>query len=116
ERVVVVVENNGRGDTVNLGNAGQPPAINRRKAETQVLIREGDRLIIGGGTTSTNQNTLREVPVFGDIPLLGYLFKQKEKFQLGRGLVVFPTPSGLKSLPTAATSGAAPPEPGPAPR
>jgi len=115
-KLIVVVENNSRGDTVNLGNAGQPPAINRRKAETQVLIREGDRLIIGGVTTSTNQNTVRKVPVFGDIPLLGYLFKQKENFELGRELVVFLTPSVLKSITTAATSGAAPPEPGPAPR
>jgi type IV pilus assembly protein PilQ len=46
-KLLVIVENNSRGDVVNLGNAGQPPAINRRKAETQVLIREGDRLIIG---------------------------------------------------------------------
>src|SRR5438128_2368657 len=73
-KLIVVVENNSRGDVVNLGNAGSPPAINRRKAETQVLIREGDRLIIGGVTTSANQNTVRKIPLFGDIPILGYLF------------------------------------------
>jgi len=115
-KLIVVVENNSRGDTVNLGNAGSPPAINRRKAETQVLIREGDRLIIGGVTTSTNQNTVRKVPVFGDIPILGYLFKQKENFETGRELVVFLTPSVLKAITTVATSGAEPPAPGPTPR
>jgi type IV pilus assembly protein PilQ len=110
-KMVVIVENNSRGDTVNLGNAGSPPAINRRKAETQVLIKEGDRLVIGGVTTSTNQNTVRKVPVFGDIPLLGWLFKQRENFESGRELVVFLTPSVLKNdrPNTSATSQATPP-------
>jgi len=115
-KLIVVVENNSRGDVVNLGNAGSPPAINRRKAETQVLIREGDRLIIGGVTTSLNQNTVRKIPLFGDIPILGHLFKQNENFETGRELVVFLTPSVLKAITTAATSGAATPAPGPAPR
>ena len=115
-KLIVVVENNSRGDVVNLGNAGSPPAINRRKAETQVLIREGDRLIIGGVTTSVNQNTVRKIPLFGDIPILGHLFKQNENFEQGRELVVFLTPSVLKSTTTAAMSGAATPAPAPAPR
>ncbi len=93
-KLIVVVENNSRGDVVNLGNAGSPPAINRRKAETQVLIREGDRLIIGGVTTSVNQNTVHQ----------------------GRELVVFLTPSVIKAITTAATSGAPTPAPGPPPR
>src|SRR3989475_6311284 len=115
-KLIVVVENNSRGDVVNLGNAGAPPAINTRRAETQVMVRDGDRLIIGGVTISTNQNTVRKVPLFGDIPILGYLFKQKEDFESGRELVVFLTPSVLKAVTTAATSGAATPAPGPAPR
>jgi type IV pilus assembly protein PilQ len=113
-KLVVVVENNSRGDTVNLGNAGSPPAINRRKAETQVLIKEGDRLIIGGVTTGVNQATTRKVPLFGDIPILGYLFKQKENFETGRELVVFLTPTlvrGPESGP--AVLAPAPPFPGP---
>ena len=97
-KMIVIVENNSRGDVVNLGAAGSPPAINRRKAETQVLIKEGERLIIGGVTTLVNQNTVRKVPVFGDIPLLGWLFKQKENFESGRELVVFLTPSVLKTV------------------
>jgi len=106
-KMIVVVENNSRGDVVNLGNAGAPPAINRRKAETQVLINEGDRLIIGGVTTSVSQNTVRKVPIFGDIPLLGWLFKQRENFETGRELVVFITPSVLK-VADAGTAPAAP--------
>jgi type IV pilus assembly protein PilQ len=96
-KLLVIVENNSRGDVVNLGNAGQPPAINRRKAETQVLIREGDRLIIGGVLTSVNQNTVRKVPILGDVPVLGHLFKSRENFETGRELVVFLTPTVLRA-------------------
>jgi type IV pilus assembly protein PilQ len=96
-KMAVVVENNSRGDIVNLGQGGSPPAINRRKAETLVVMREGERLVIGGVTTSVNQNTVNKVPIFGDIPILGWLFKQREIFEQGRELVVFLTPSVLKA-------------------
>jgi type IV pilus assembly protein PilQ len=105
-KLVVVVENNSRGAVVNLGSAGSPPAINRRKAETQVLVHEGERLIIGGVTTNINVEEVRKVPIFGDIPLLGWLFKQRERSETGRELVVFLTPSifrnGERKGPTAA--------------
>ncbi len=95
-KLTVIVENNSRGTVVNLGNSGNPPAINKRKAETQVLVREGERLVVGGVATSTDSNTVRKVPLFGDIPVLGWLFKQKEVFEQGRELVVFVTPSVIR--------------------
>jgi type IV pilus assembly protein PilQ len=96
-KMTVIVENNSRGTVVNLGNSGNPPAINKRKAETQVLIVEGQRLVVGGVATSTDANTVRKVPVLGDMPLIGWLFKQKETFEQGRELVVFVTPSVLRN-------------------
>jgi len=104
-KMFVVVENNSRGEVVNLGASGGPPAINKRKAKTQVLMNQGERLVIGGVTTAQNQNTVRKVPVFGDIPVLGWLFKQKENFDTGRELVVFLTPSVLKTLVAAPAPG-----------
>jgi type IV pilus assembly protein PilQ len=104
-KMIVVVENNDRGQTVNLGTSGQPPAINRRKAETLVLLNEGERLVIGGVTTSKNQNTVNKVPLFGDIPVLGWLFKQKEDFEQGRELVVFLTPTVLNTTVAGVTPG-----------
>ena len=95
-KLVVVVENNSRGDVVNLGQSGSPPAINKRKADTLVLLNEGERLVIGGVTQTITQNTVRKVPLLGDIPFLGWLFKQRESFEQGRELVVFITPSVLK--------------------
>ena len=96
-KMLVVVENNSRGTVVNRGNSGNPPAINKRKAETLVLIQEGQRLVIGGVASSTDQNTVRKVPILGDMPLIGWLFKQKEVFEQGRELVVFVTPSILRA-------------------
>ena len=101
-KMIVIVENNSRGTVVNLGNSGNPPAINKRKAETQVLVREGERLVVGGVATMVDSNTVRKVPVFGDIPILGWLFKQKENFEQGRELVVFVTPSVLRPTNAAA--------------
>ncbi len=95
-RMVVMVENNSRGDLVNLGAAGTPPAINTRKAATQVLIREGERLVIGGITRTELRTNVRKVPVLGDIPILGALFRISENFEQGRELVVFLTPTVLR--------------------
>jgi type IV pilus assembly protein PilQ len=94
-KMKIVVENNSRGDVVNLGSAGQPPAINKRKAETEVLIKEGERLVIGGVTTDVAATTLRFVPLLGRIPFLGWLFKSREFSDSGRELVIFVTPHVL---------------------
>jgi type IV pilus assembly protein PilQ len=96
-KMVVVVENNSRGDTISPAAGVSVPLINRRKAETQVQIKEGERLVIGGVTQSVQQATVRKVPLFGDIPVLGWLFKQKESFGTDRELVVFVTPSILRA-------------------
>ena len=92
-KMVVLVENNNRGDNVPLGVGITVPIINKRKAETQVLIKSGDRLVIGGVTQSLTTANIRKVPVFGDIPVLGWLFKQNENTETGRELVVFVTPT-----------------------
>jgi type IV pilus assembly protein PilQ len=95
-KLVVVVENNSRGEVVNLGASGSPPAINKRRADTLVLLNEGERLVIGGVSQTVSSTTTRKVPYLGDIPFLGWAFKQRENFETGRELVVFLTPSVLK--------------------
>jgi len=97
-KMKVVVENNSRGATVDLGaNLGAPPAINRRKAETEVLVKEGERLVIGGVANNSDQEETRKIPIFGDIPFLGWLFKQRSTNFTGRELVIFITPSILQA-------------------
>jgi len=96
-KMTVIVENNSRGDVISPAEGVSVPIINRRKAETQVLVREGDRLVIGGVTQNVQQKTVRKVPLMGDVPVLGWLFKQREDFETGRELVVFLTPSILRT-------------------
>jgi type IV pilus assembly protein PilQ len=96
-KLSVIVENNSRGDVISPAPGVSVPIINRRKAETQVLVREGSRLVIGGVTQNVQQKTVRKVPVMGDVPILGWLFKQREDFETGRELVVFLTPSILRT-------------------
>ncbi len=97
-KMKVTIENNSRSNTtVNLGTtAGAPPVINKRKAVTEVLIKEGERLVIGGVTTNLDADEVRKIPLFGDIPVLGWLFKTTASQTTGRELVVFITPSVLK--------------------
>src|ERR1700730_7822543 len=92
-KMLVVVENNSRGENINPGGGTTVPVINRRKAETQVLIKEGERLVIGGVTQGTTSTNVLNGPILGAIPILGWLFKQKEYTESGRELVVFVTPS-----------------------
>jgi type IV pilus secretin PilQ/predicted competence protein len=103
-KMTVLVENNSRGTVVDLGaSGGQPPAINKRKAETQVLIKEGERLVIGGVTNSESEEAIRRVPMFGDIPILGWLFKQRGDRNVSTELVVFITPSIVRRDATTAS-------------
>jgi type IV pilus assembly protein PilQ len=104
-KMTVIVENNSRGDVISPAEGVSVPIINRRKAETQVLVREGDRLVIGGVTQNVQQKTVRKVPLMGDVPILGWLFKQREEFESGRELVVFMTPTILKTDGAQAASG-----------
>jgi type IV pilus secretin PilQ/predicted competence protein len=95
-KMSILVENNSRGATVIASGGAAPPAINKRRAETQVLIREGERLVIGGVTNSESEEGIRKVPLFGDIPILGWLFKQRGDRNTSTELVVFITPSIIR--------------------
>jgi len=97
-KMKVIVENNARGVVT-----GGVPAIDKRRAQTEVLVREGDRLVIGGVTKNTDQDQTRKVPLFGDIPVLGWLFKTTSSNSEGKELVIFITPSVLRTETAQAT-------------
>jgi type IV pilus assembly protein PilQ len=74
-RMKILVENNEPDFTRSV--LGNPP-IFKRRAENEVVIRDGERLVIGGVLTDNDNKTLREVPGLGRIPVLGWLFKSRE--------------------------------------
>jgi len=87
----VLVENNEQGTDTAAG-----PTIIKRRAETQVLVKEGEHLVIGGVGTATDSRSVRKVPLFGDVPVLGWLFKQRGDRESSSELVVFITPTVLR--------------------
>jgi len=95
-----MVEDNSAGDLINLGGGALVPSINKRRTETEVLVKEGDTLVVGGITQRTDTETIRKVPVLGDIPVFGWLFKSKlTQTAPNRELVIFVTPSLVRRDP-----------------
>lgn len=68
------------------------PNVDIREASTLVGIRNGETVVIGGLITSKKADMEHKVPVLGDLPLLGYFFKRKEKIEQRAELVIFLTP------------------------
>ncbi len=103
-KMKVIVENNSRTSVV----FGGVPVIAKRRAETEVIVKEGEVLVIGGVRQVQAQQTVTKVPLLGDIPLLGWLFKtRREESDPNREMVVFITPSIVKGgspIPTAKSS------------
>jgi type IV pilus secretin PilQ/predicted competence protein len=67
------------------------PAVDSRNATTTVLVRDGETIVIGGLITDTLQDTISKVPLLGDIPILGWLFKKKTKTRVRAELLIFVT-------------------------
>jgi len=77
-------------DFVGYTDAG--PQTTDRTATTKVTISEGQTVVVGGLVTESEKGTAMQVPVLGDIPILGYLFKKKETQKRRLELLIFLTP------------------------
>jgi len=69
------------------------PSIDRREANTQVIVRDGETMVIGGVFIDTQNNNVQGVPYLSRIPVLGWLFKNKSESVSKQELLVFLTPS-----------------------
>lgn len=96
-KMKVVIENNSRGLTATSGPTQGIPAINKRRAETEVIVKEGEILVIGGAGQNITTESVTKIPLLGDIPVLGWLFKRKlTEVNPDREMVIFITPSVVK--------------------
>lgn len=71
---------------------GEVLTIDKQEIETEVEVRSGETLALGGIFSQKNKNASDSVPFLGDIPLLGHLFRRDGKDNERRELVVFITP------------------------
>lgn len=79
--------------TQNFASGEVIPVIRTRTAETQVTIRDGQTLAIGGLVSSDERNSETKVPFFGDIPGLGRLFRSEGRSVNESNIIIFLTAS-----------------------
>lgn len=82
-------------DTVGDIFAGVP-SIDTREVNTQVLVNNGDTVVLGGIYEQIKREEIDKVPFLGDIPLLGYFFRHSLESDSKRELLIFVTPKILK--------------------
>jgi type IV pilus assembly protein PilQ len=70
-------------------------AINTTHIQTQALVENGGTIVIGGIFTEDQLDTVDKVPFFGDLPVVGWLFKRNVKSSNKQELLVFITPRVL---------------------
>lgn len=80
-----------RGDEVPTGN-GPAVAIDTQEIVTQVLVNNGETIVLGGIYQQQIVSAVSKVPVLGDIPYFGWLFRNSSEFNEKRELLIFVTP------------------------
>ncbi|HSI71738.1 MAG TPA: secretin N-terminal domain-containing protein, partial [Fimbriimonas sp.] len=68
------------------------PIVNQRTANTTVSVKDGETIILGGIIRNTVNSTVKKLPLLGDIPILGNLFKSTSKQNVKTELLVFLSP------------------------
>ncbi|MDH5173624.1 MAG: AMIN domain-containing protein [Elusimicrobiota bacterium] len=79
-----------------VGFTAAGPQTTDRSATTKVTISEGQTVVVGGLVSETEKGTAYQVPILGDIPILGYLFKRKETHRRTLELLIFLTPHVMR--------------------
>ena len=84
------------GQIVPQATGGFVPSIDKREVDTQVLVNNGETVVLGGVFEQNKSKGQNKVPLLGDIPLLGYLFQNNNTNTVKRELLIFVTPQILK--------------------
>ncbi|MBP1712399.1 MAG: pilQ, partial [Deltaproteobacteria bacterium] len=75
----------------------QVPSVDKREASTEVLVKDGETIVIGGIYESENNETTQGIPWIKDVPILGWLFKNQDTLNIRRELLIFITPTILQA-------------------
>ncbi len=87
----VNVTNNEIGAVINNAQS-----FTTKEANTELLVNDGETVVIGGIRKTTKRNDVSGVPVFKDIPVIGWLFKSKDLTDNKEELLIFITPKIVK--------------------
>jgi type IV pilus assembly protein PilQ len=93
----LLVHKDSVGDIISTGGlGGTVPSIDTRAVQTQVLVADGQTVVLGGIYETERRETINKVPFLGDIPVLGHLFKSKQRTDNKAELLIFVTPRILE--------------------
>ncbi len=89
--------------TLSLGNVGTPitmpqPVVDTREADTIALVKDGDTVVIGGLRKEEVTQQISKIPLLGDIPIIGALFKFEGEQTINSELIVFITPRLIEDM------------------
>ena len=85
------------GEIISTGGlGGTVPSIDTRSVETQVLVADGQTVVLGGIYETERRETIKKVPLIGDIPFVGALFRSKQRIDNKAELLIFVTPRILE--------------------
>ena len=84
------------GQLVPSATGGFVPSIDTRNIQTQVLVKDGQTVVLGGIMETERRDSEKKVPLLGDVPVLGNLFKSKSKTNNRDELLIFITPRILR--------------------
>lgn len=83
------------GEIFQTGRGGSVPSIDTRELSTRVLVNNGQTVVLGGIFQEERNFNSTKVPVLGDVPVLGNLFRRRGNQEQKRELLIFVTPSIL---------------------
>ena len=98
DRIIMdlVVTKDSVGELVASATGGFVPSVDTRSVVTQVLVGDGETVVLGGIIETESRETTRKVPVLGDVPALGRLFRSRVTIENEVELMVFVTPRILR--------------------
>lgn len=94
-KMAIYQETSGIDNSVQTNGAGL--ATTKRSIETNVLVDDGQIIVLGGLIDDNLQDTMEKVPGLGDIPLIGSLFQYKTRTHVKKNLMVFLRPTIVRS-------------------
>jgi type IV pilus assembly protein PilQ len=93
----LVVSKDNVGEIISTGGlGGTVPSIDTRSVQTQVLVKDGQTVVLGGIYETERRETINKVPFLGDIPVVGAAFRNKQTNNNKAELLIFVTPRILE--------------------
>ena len=74
------------------------PSISSREVRTEIVVKDGETAVIGGIIEEEITDIISKIPFLGDIPVIGWLFKSKQKIIRKKELLIFITPQVLQDI------------------